>query len=99
MAKRKSRPAQVEDYRHDATHKNNPLAGMVQYEAVRETPQEHYTYDPHLSPQLVWAGKPGLTQIEVEDEAGVEVVCRKLCKLSFAHVNIDLLHKSCNTTE
>lgn len=73
MAKRKAKPTQVEDYRHDATRKNNPPVGMVQYEAVRETPQEHYAYDPHLSPQLVWAGKPGLTQIEVEDESGVDV--------------------------
>jgi adenine-specific DNA-methyltransferase len=73
MAKRKSRPAQVEDYRHDATRKNNPPVGMVQYEVVRETPQEHYAYDPHLSPQLIWAAKPGLKQIEVEDEAGVDV--------------------------
>jgi hypothetical protein len=46
---------------------------MVQYEVVRETPQEHYAYDPHLSPQLIWAAKPGLRQIEVEDQAGVDV--------------------------
>lgn len=73
MAKRKRKPTEIEDYRHDATRKNNPPVGMVQYEVVRETPQEHYAYDPHLSPQLVWANKPGLQSIEVEDAAGVDV--------------------------
>jgi adenine-specific DNA-methyltransferase len=73
MAKRKRNPTEVEDYRHDATRKNNPPVGMVQYEVVRETPREHYAYDPHLSPQLVWANKPGLQSIEVEDAAGVDV--------------------------
>jgi len=65
----------TDDYRHDeATRKNNPPAGMVSYEAaLREQPQAQYAYDPHLSPQLVWAGKPGLRQIEVEDAAGVSV--------------------------
>ena len=73
MAKRKRKPTEIEDYRHDATRKNNPPVGMVQYEVVRETPQEHYAYDPHLSPQLIWANKPGLQSIEVEDAAGVDV--------------------------
>ncbi|TEU10209.1 MAG: site-specific DNA-methyltransferase [Anaerolineales bacterium] len=73
MAKRKRKPTEIEDYRHDATRKNNPPVGMVQYEVVRETPQEHYAYDPHLSPQLVWANKPGLQGIEVEDATGVDV--------------------------
>jgi adenine-specific DNA-methyltransferase len=63
------------DYRHDeAQRKNNPPVGMVVYETrVAEQPKTHYAYDPHLSPQLIWAGKPGLTQIEVEDAAGLEV--------------------------
>jgi adenine-specific DNA-methyltransferase len=73
MAKRKRKPTEIEDYRHDATRKNNPPVGMVQYEVVRETPQEHYAYDPHLSPQLIWANKPGLQSIEVEDAAGLDV--------------------------
>ncbi len=52
-ARRKRKPTEVEDYRHDATRKNTPPLGMVQYEVVNETPQEHYAYDPHLSPQLI----------------------------------------------
>ncbi|MDI3339828.1 MAG: site-specific DNA-methyltransferase [Sphaerobacter sp.] len=74
-SKKASRPrAEVQDYRHDATRKNNPPIGLASYEpAVRETPTRTYVSDPHLSPQLVWAGKPGLRAIEVEDAAGVEV--------------------------
>ncbi|MFZ2359019.1 MAG: site-specific DNA-methyltransferase, partial [Anaerolineae bacterium] len=63
------------DYRHDAARrKNNPPVGMASYEAkTAEQPRTHYGYDPHLSPQLIWAGKPGLRSIEVEDAAGLEV--------------------------
>lgn len=63
----------IKDYRHDSKRKNNPPAGMVSYEKkVKEPEVKKYAYDPHLSPQLVWAGKPGLKAIEVEDKAGVE---------------------------
>jgi adenine-specific DNA-methyltransferase len=63
------------DYRHDAARrKNNPPVGMASYEAkLAEQPQAQYGYDPHLSPQLIWAGKPGLHSIEVEDASGLEV--------------------------
>lgn len=63
----------VKDYRHDKTRKNNPPAGLVDYEPkVKEHKTKHYAYNPHLSPQLIWADKPGLKTIEVEDKAGVE---------------------------
>src|ERR1700694_2656704 len=49
----------VEAYRYgkdEAVRKNNPEAGLASYEkAARE--KAHYKYDPHLDPQLVWAGK------------------------------------------
>lgn len=71
MAKKNTR---VEDYRHDEKRKNNPPVGMVSYEPkISEPKVKHYAYDPHLSPQLVWAGKPGLTSIEVEDASGIAV--------------------------
>ncbi len=71
MAKKSTR---IEDYCHDEKRKNNPPAGMVIYEPKISEPKiKRYAYDPHLSPQLVWAGKPGLTSIEVEDASGVEV--------------------------
>ncbi|MBE9570397.1 MAG: hypothetical protein IMF11_07215 [Proteobacteria bacterium] len=57
MAKRKKN-SQVKDYRHDETRKNNPPIWMVSYEPkVGEPKMNRYAYDPHLSPQLVWAGK------------------------------------------
>ncbi|MBI2724544.1 MAG: site-specific DNA-methyltransferase, partial [Chloroflexi bacterium] len=59
----------VEAYQYgadEATRKNNPEAGLATYEkSVRESKQ--YKYDPHLDPQLVWAGK------EERDDAGLSV--------------------------
>jgi len=73
MAKSK-KEAQVTDYRYDEKRKNNPPVGLAEYEMkVKEPEVKHYAYDPHLSPQLVWAAKPGLNTIEVEDKSGVEV--------------------------
>src|SRR6266540_514113 len=63
-AKRKTR--KVEDYRHEeATRLNNPPAGMAQYD-TEKPPKRRYQYDPHLDPQLVWAGKAERTSFEVE---------------------------------
>ncbi|MBW2075447.1 MAG: site-specific DNA-methyltransferase [Deltaproteobacteria bacterium] len=73
MAKKKKN-SRVRDYRHDEKRKNIPPIGMVSYEPkVAEPKMKRYAYDPHLSPQLVWAGKPGLKSIEVEDASGIEV--------------------------
>jgi len=61
--------AEVEAYQYgkdEAVRKNNPEAGLASYaKAVRETAQ--YKYDPHLDPQLMWAGK------EERDAAGLSV--------------------------
>jgi len=71
MAKKKNKS--VTDYRHKETRKNNPPAGLVDYEPkVNEPKIKQYAYNPHLSPQLVWADKPGLISIEVEDQSGVK---------------------------
>jgi adenine-specific DNA-methyltransferase len=55
--KSKSESKEILDYRHkDVKRKNNPEEGLATY-----LPEEHekkrYEYDPHLDPQLVWAGK------------------------------------------
>lgn len=64
----------MRDYRHDEKRKNNPPIGMVSYEPkISEPKMNRYAYDPHLSPQLVWAGKHVLKAIEVEDASGIEV--------------------------
>ncbi|HEX5165054.1 MAG TPA: site-specific DNA-methyltransferase [Thermomicrobiales bacterium] len=75
MARRQTaKSTRVDDFRYDATRKNNPPIGLASYEPSLQEPEtREYAYDPHLSPQLIWAGKPGLRSIEVEDAAGVEV--------------------------
>jgi adenine-specific DNA-methyltransferase len=73
MKSTQPKSTEVDDYRHDAKRRNNPSAGMASYERVQEEPKAVYNYSPHLSPQLVWAGKPGLNQVEVEEAVGCQV--------------------------
>jgi len=75
MPKKKSNKSlKIDDYRYqDKKRKDNPPIGLVSYEKVSEPKIKTYSYDPHLSPQLVWANKPGLKQIEVEEELGCQV--------------------------
>ena len=63
-----NRERHVGDYRHkEAKRKNNPPAGIAPtYEVIRERKTCHYKYDPHLDPQLVWAGKAERTSFEVD---------------------------------
>ncbi|MGH7483697.1 MAG: hypothetical protein ACRELV_16235, partial [Longimicrobiales bacterium] len=64
-----SRPAdedRVDDYRHEAASRLNvPEAGIAtQDRSVAE--KVTYEYDPHLDPQLVWAGKAEHTSFDVD---------------------------------
>ncbi len=54
------------DYRHDATRKNNPPAGLIDFDRPPKQPSRTYAYDPHLDPQLQWAGKAEHTSFEVD---------------------------------
>jgi adenine-specific DNA-methyltransferase len=57
----------VLDFRHvEARRKNNPPAGIAPTYQVRERQTTRYAYDPHLDPQLVWAGKAEHTSFEVD---------------------------------
>jgi adenine-specific DNA-methyltransferase len=57
----------VRDFRHaEARRKNNPPAGIAPTYEVRERQTKQYAYDPHLDPQLVWAGKAEHTSFEVD---------------------------------
>ena len=48
----------IEQYDHKGQQrKNNPPVGLVTEATDRDAPQARYAYDPHLDPQLVWAGK------------------------------------------
>ncbi|MCL0098373.1 site-specific DNA-methyltransferase [Dehalococcoidia bacterium] len=66
--RRKHRDEQaVGDYRYDqARRKNNPPVGIAPSYEVRERKTISYAYDPHLDPQLQWAGKAEHTSFEVD---------------------------------
>lgn len=55
----------VEDYEHSgATRKNNPPVGLAHLDRD-ETPVKKLSYDAHLDPQLVWAGKAERGEVDV----------------------------------
>ena len=56
----------IEQYDHkDKKRTNNPPVGLVTPETDQDKPAKKYAYDPHLDPQLVWAGKAERTSFEV----------------------------------
>src|SRR5688500_18796908 len=58
-AARKAAKKPIEQYDHrDKGRVNNPPVGLVTPETDPPTnARKQYQYDPHLDPQLVWAGK------------------------------------------
>ncbi len=57
---------QIEQYDHkDKTRCNNPPIGLVRAETDPEGEKKTYQYDPHLDPQLQWAGKVEHTSFDV----------------------------------
>jgi adenine-specific DNA-methyltransferase len=63
---RKQATKKVEDYRHDeAKRLNNPPAGLA-WQDTEKPVKRRFEYDPHLDPQLVWAGKAERQSFEVE---------------------------------
>ena len=70
MAGKKRRQAKrpIESYQHrDKQRVNNPPVGLVTPQTDPDAGQKKktYAYDPHLDPQLVWAGKAEHTSFEV----------------------------------
>jgi len=68
MAKgKKNNKKPIEQYDHKHKKRlNNPPVGLVTPETDKDTgAKKEYTYDPHLDPQLVWAGKAEHTSFEV----------------------------------
>jgi len=56
----------LEQYNHKGKDRvNNPPVGLVNPETDKDAPKKTYQYDPHLDPQLVWAGKAEHTSFEV----------------------------------
>ncbi|HDL01623.1 MAG TPA: site-specific DNA-methyltransferase [candidate division Zixibacteria bacterium] len=66
MAKKISKK-QIEQYEHsDKKRANNPHVGLVTPASDPDTGEKKkYEYDPHLDPQLQWAGKAEHTSFEV----------------------------------
>ena len=57
---------QVEQYTYsDKKRANNPQVGLVTPETDKDGGKQKYEYDPHLDPQLQWAGKAEHTSFEV----------------------------------
>lgn len=54
-------------YVHNYTKRsNNPPVGLVTPETDEDLPLKKYSYDPHLDPQLIWAGKKEHTSFDVD---------------------------------
>ena len=57
----------INSYEHpDKKRLNNPPAGIAPVFEARERKTTRYAYDPHLDPQLVWAGKAEHTSFGVD---------------------------------
>ncbi len=55
----------IKSYKHEKdTRKNAVPVGLASYDTSKPKPKK-YEYDPHLDPQLVWAGKKEHTSFEV----------------------------------
>lgn len=68
MAKKKkeNQEANIEAYEHRGKERlNNPPVGLVTPDTDKDGGKKTYDYDPHLDPQLVWAGKAEHTSFEV----------------------------------
>ncbi|ODS34756.1 MAG: adenine-specific DNA methylase [Candidatus Scalindua rubra] len=58
VRKKKSDKKPIEQFDHKEKKRvNNPPVGLVTPETDKEGKKKTYTYDPHLDPQLQWAGK------------------------------------------
>lgn len=66
----KSKKKPIEQYEHKGKQRvNNPPVGLVTPDTDPDVksgqPKKTYQYDPHLDPQLVWAGKAEHTSFEI----------------------------------
>ena len=67
MAKQKKNAKRdIETYAHTGKERvNNPPVGLVTPDTDKDAGKRTYAYDPHLDPQLQWAGKAEHTSFEV----------------------------------
>ena len=63
---RKNAKRNIESYAHAGKERvNNPPVGLVTPDTDKDAGRKTYAYDPHLDPQLQWAGKAEHTSFEV----------------------------------
>ena len=67
MAKQaKTKKREVRNYTHKGKKRlNNPPVGLVTPDTDQDQGKKTYAYDPHLDPQLTWAGKAEHTSFKV----------------------------------
>jgi adenine-specific DNA-methyltransferase len=66
-----SKKKPIEQYQHkDKKRVNNPPVGLVTSDSDKELPKKKYQYDPHLDPQLQWAGKAEIDEELIEAYKG-----------------------------
>ena len=66
MAPAKKSRKEITSYAHtDEQRVNNPPVGLVTPESDKDGDSRNYAYDPHLDPQLVWAGKAERTSFDL----------------------------------
>lgn len=66
MARAKKARKVITNYAHtDEQRVNNPPVGLVTPDTDKDAGKKSYAYDPHLDPQLVWAGKAERTSFEL----------------------------------
>ena len=64
--RRKKSKRDIENYEHAGKERtNNPPVGLVTPATDEDSGKKTYAYDPHLDPQLQWAGKAEHTSFEV----------------------------------
>lgn len=65
--KMKGKAQEIEQYIHKGKKRAyNPPVGLVTPQTDRDAPKTKYQYDPHLDPQLQWAGKAEHTSFQVD---------------------------------
>jgi adenine-specific DNA-methyltransferase len=66
MSKNDATGKPIEQYTHEHEERlNNPPVGLVTPQTDKDGAKKKYEYDPHLDPQLQWAGKAEHTSFEV----------------------------------
>src|ERR1700735_2955710 len=104
-SQRGSQPKQADVYWHKEAHRlNNPEAGLAFYE-MGDPPQirlEHRvttdeSWDPRISPQLVWAGKSitedvrvDAVSVHVHERISAEAIVRTVLKNQGIQLSMDL---------